>query len=128
MVISQARSLRKNTGGRYQKFRNKKQFETGSLPALPKPGKTQLKIIRGTSGNKKFRLLHAEFANVIDPKTKKAMKLKIDHVTDNAANRYYVRRNILTKGAIIQTEKGKAKITSRPGQDGTINAVLVTEK
>ena len=36
-----------------------------------------------------------------------------------------VRRNILTKGAIIETDAGKAKITNRPGQEGTVNAVLV---
>ncbi|RLF79472.1 30S ribosomal protein S8e, partial [Thermococci archaeon] len=43
------------------------------------------------------------------------------------ANRQYVRRNIITKGAIIQTEIGKAIVTSRPGQDGVVNAVLIKE-
>ena len=43
---------------------------------------------------------------------------------ENPANPNYVRRNLLTKGAIIKTELGNARILSRPGQDGTINAVL----
>ena len=46
-------------------------------------------------------------------------------VTENPANKNYVRRNYLTKGAVVTTELGKAKITNRPGQDGCINAVLV---
>ncbi|MBW3022802.1 30S ribosomal protein S8e, partial [Candidatus Woesearchaeota archaeon] len=52
-------------------------------------------------------------------------KAKIKTVADSPANKHYVRRNIITKGAIVETDKGKAKITSRPGQDGTVNAVLI---
>ena len=36
------------------------------------------------------------------------------------ANRHYVRRNILTKGTVITTDKGNAVITSRPGQEARI--------
>jgi small subunit ribosomal protein S8e len=46
-------------------------------------------------------------------------------VVENPANPHYVRRNILTKGAIVETEFGKARIISRPGQHGVINGVLV---
>jgi len=46
-------------------------------------------------------------------------------VLENPANRHFVRRNILTKGTIIETVKGKAKITGRPGQEGMVNAVLI---
>ena len=52
-------------------------------------------------------------------------KTEIISVVENPANIHYVRRNIMTKGAIIETELGKAKITSRPGQTGTINAILI---
>jgi len=34
----------------------------------------------------------------------------------------------MTKGSVIDTEFGKAVITSRPGQDGVVNAVIVQEK
>ena len=46
-------------------------------------------------------------------------------VVENKANKDFVRMNILTKGAIIETDLGKAKITSRPGQSGSINAILI---
>jgi small subunit ribosomal protein S8e len=32
---------------------------------------------------------------------------------------------VLTKGAIIDTELGQARVISRPAQDGIINAVLM---
>ncbi|HNJ81368.1 MAG TPA: 30S ribosomal protein S8e, partial [Methanoregulaceae archaeon] len=32
---------------------------------------------------------------------------------------------LLTKGAVIRTEMGRARIISRPGQDGVINAILL---
>ena len=50
---------------------------------------------------------------------------KIETVKDNKANLHYMRRNILTKGAVIKTELGDARITNRPGQDGVINAILL---
>jgi len=34
---------------------------------------------------------------------------------------------LLTKGALIETEIGLARVTSRPGQDGVVNAVRVEE-
>jgi small subunit ribosomal protein S8e len=65
-------------------------------------------------------------AYVVDPKTGKTTQTEILSVIDNAANINYIRRNIINKGAIIDTKMGKARITSRPGQSGTINAVLLT--
>ena len=46
-------------------------------------------------------------------------------VIENSANPNYVRRNIITKGAIVETPEGNAKVTSRPGQDGVINGILI---
>jgi len=63
--------------------------------------------------------------NVYDPKTKKYSKVEIKTVVENPANRHYVRRNILTKGTIVDTSLGKAKITSRPGQEAVLNGILV---
>jgi len=34
----------------------------------------------------------------------------------------------MTRGAVIKTELGNARITSRPGQEKMVNAVLVGEK
>ncbi|HJK02918.1 MAG TPA: 30S ribosomal protein S8e, partial [Methanocorpusculum sp.] len=75
--------------------------------------------------NTKVRALRCEYANVSDKKTGKVQKVKINSVAENAANPNYVRRNLMTKGAIIATDLGKARIVSRPGQDGVINAVLL---
>jgi small subunit ribosomal protein S8e len=46
-------------------------------------------------------------------------------VTKNPANKDYERRGVITKGAVLETEIGLAKVLSRPGQDGVINAVLI---
>jgi len=47
------------------------------------------------------------------------------NVTENFANPNLVRRNILTKGTVVETKLGKVKITSRPGQEGTVNGKLL---
>jgi small subunit ribosomal protein S8e len=75
-------------------------------------------------GSHKVKLLQEKIANVTDPSTGKTSAVTIENVTDNEANEHYVRRNILTKGSIIKTELGDARITSRPGQDGVVNAIL----
>ncbi len=125
MAIFQFRSKRKNSGGRYRAIRKSKLREQGSLPAYTKPGKTKTRRVRVRGKNYKTKVLVGEFANVYDPKTKKNYKVKIETIVDNPANRHFIRRNIMTKSAIIKTEKGNARITSRPGQHGSINAVLI---
>ena len=127
MAISQHRSLRKPSGGRYKKgYRKKKMYELGRDPALTRLDKKRVSNIRTLGNHRKIRLLSIDTANLFDPKTKKYEKAKIKSVIENPANRQFVRRNIMTKGTVIDTEKGKAKITSRPGQDGAINAVLIS--
>jgi len=125
MAIIQARSKRKPSGARYTSTLSKRKHLIGRLPSMTKIGETKQKSVRTKGGAQKDRLLAVNVANVINPTTKKVSKTKITDVLENRANRYYVRRDIITKGTIIETEKGKAKVTSRPGQDGTINAVLL---
>lgn len=72
-------------------------------------------------------LLTAEYANVLNPADKKMKKVKIVAVNENPANPNYVQRNIITKGAIIQTDAGLARVVSRPSQDGVINAILLSK-
>ena len=55
----------------------------------------------------------------------KTSMASITNVVENPSNPNFVRRNILTKSAIIETDKGLVRITSRPGQDGVINGVLI---
>ena len=124
-MISQHRAKRKASGGRYRSHLSKKLHNLGRLPTLTKLGQHKLKVMRVRGAHQKVRVLVAEFANVLIPKDKTYKKVKIKTVTENTANRHYVRRNIVTMGAVVDTELGKAKITSRPGQDGTVNAVLL---
>lgn len=126
MAISQARSKRKQTGALYKDYRKKKKHELGRLPALTRVEKKRTSNIRLRGGDRKVRLLSIDVANLLDPKTKKYEKVKIKTILENPANRHFVRRNIMTKGAVIETEKGKAKVTSRPGQDGAVNAILIS--
>ena len=127
MAISQLKSLRKPSGGKYkQQGRKKKTYELGREPAFTKLEKRRAANIRTKSNNKKVRLFSTDTANLYDPKAKKYEQVKIKAVSENPANRHFVRRNIMTKGTVVETEKGKARITSRPGQDGAVNAVLIS--
>ncbi|MBS3126124.1 30S ribosomal protein S8e [Candidatus Woesearchaeota archaeon] len=127
MAISQRRARRKPSGGRYKTIgRKEKHYELGRLPAYTGIGKTRKMQIRGRSDNRKVRLLAAEKANVFNPSTKKYEQLTIKTVKQNPANRHFVRRNIITKGTVVETEKGLARVTSRPGQSGAVNAVLIS--
>ena len=56
---------------------------------------------------------------------KKYEKVKIKSVLENPANRHFIRMNIITKGCVVDTEKGKVKILSRPGQEGNLNGIFV---
>ncbi|MEM3154972.1 MAG: 30S ribosomal protein S8e [Candidatus Woesearchaeota archaeon] len=125
VIIQRGRVGRKPTGGMYNKFRDKRKYEMGRQPALTKIGKQQVKVIKTKGNSRKMKVLVAQVANVLDPKTRKFVKAAIKTVEECPANRHFVRRNILVKGAVINTEAGKAKVTSRPGQDGTVNAVLI---
>ncbi len=121
----QGKSIRKPTGGRLVPARGKRKYELGREPAETLIGETRIKKIRARGGNIKLRLLRADMANVSDPLTGESKLVKIETVVENPANRHYVRRNIITKGAIIRTEIGEARVMSRPGQDGVVNAVLL---
>lgn len=123
MAIWQGQSVRKPTGGRRRPNMGKKKREIGSEIVLTELGEDRHVIQRTRGGNEKTRVYRANAANVTDPKSGKTTRADIKGVTENPANIHYVRRNILTKGAVIETSAGKARITSRPGQDGCVNAV-----
>lgn len=127
MVLTQAKSKRKPSSSRYNSARRKRCFEAGRRPVLPKLGEKKAKTVRTLGGASKICCFSNNMVNVYDKKAKKAKNLKILAVIDNPANMHYVRRNILTKGTIVKTELGNARITSKPGQEGCINAVLLSE-
>ncbi len=116
---------RKRTGGKSHPHRGKQAYEMGSDPARTTLGEPRVVVKRGRGGALKLKALNAKLVNVTDPASGKSQKVEIKAVTKNPANIDYERRGVITKGAIIDTQLGKARVTSRPGQDGVINAVLV---
>ena len=116
---------RKVTGGRRRPYRGRRKYEKDGYPAEPTIGPRRIELKRVRGGNYKAVLKQDEYANVTDKSTGETKKVRIIRVLKNRADRDYERRGVLTKGAIIETEIGKAVITSRPSQDGVINAVLI---
>ena len=119
---------RKLTGGKKRAYRVKKKYEGGGYPAETILGNPKRKSTRGYGGNSKVKVLSDKFASITDPKTGTTQKAQITRVVRNGANVDYNRRGVITKGAEIETPLGLAKVTSRPGNDGVINAVLIAGK
>ena len=118
-------SRRKPSGGRKVRARGKRSTEISTEKQLALIGESKKKIYRRTGGNTLVRVLAADKVSINDPKTGKTSLGTIENVVDNESDPNYVRRNVLVKGAIIETDKGRVKITSRPGKDGVINGVLI---
>lgn len=123
----QGKSRRKYTGGRRIASKGKRKFELGREAAEPHLDETRRKNVDTLGGNRKVRLLRCNMANVTDPSNNSTRQVSIETVVDNNSNKHYIRRNILSLGGIVRTEMGNARITSRPGQDGVVNAVLIKE-
>ncbi len=130
------KARRKPSGGirTAKRRRDKRLTEKGGLPTHTAIAEEEERrtVVKGRGSTHKVKERRAKFASVSTPKSKKAEKAEILSVEENDANRLFVRRNIITKGAVIKVKLGgkeeKAKVTSRPGQQGQIQAVLVEEK
>lgn len=123
----QGKSKRKFTGGRRIASKGKRKSELGREAAEPHVDETRRKNVDTLGGNRKVRLLRCNMVNVTDPSNNTIRQVSIETVVDNESNKHYIRRNILSRGGIIRTEIGNARITSRPGQDGVVNALLIKE-
>ncbi|HJX02851.1 MAG TPA: 30S ribosomal protein S8e [Candidatus Bathyarchaeia archaeon] len=119
---------KKPSGGRRISYRKKRRFELGSFPAETTLGETKRKTARGEGGTQKLKILSDKQVCVTDPKTGKTTKVEITRVAKNPANIDYNRRGVITKGAVVETSMGLARITSRPGQHGMLNAILIGEE
>jgi len=119
----QGRSTRKRTGGRLKHFNKKKRHQLGREPAETTVGETRLQYIDSRGNDEKLRALSTNVAQL--SKDGETTEVEIENVVENPSNVNYARRNILTKGAIIETSEGKARVTSRPGQTGQVNAVAI---
>jgi small subunit ribosomal protein S8e len=124
MPVTQYRGKRKPSGGRLKTYRMKRVYEIAKRPTHTTVGATKRKQERVRTGIVKTRLLKVDVANVVN-KEGKCQKTKIKSVVENTADPQLVRRNVLNKGAVIDTELGKARVTNRPGQEGAVNAKLI---
>ncbi len=116
------------TGKEIKLARKKRKRELGRYPVHTKIGPQKIKLERVKGGGIKVKALSVEFANVLDKKTNTVKKVRILGVEENPANPHFVRHGIITKGCIIRTEMGLAKVTSRPSQHGVVNAILIEPK
>lgn len=124
MALWQGRSKRKTSGGRYHAAKSKRGREIGRDALYTRVDKEQKARTRRGRGAKIIRSLQtASFANISEGK--KTRKVKVTEVVENAASRHFVRQKVITKGAIVKTEAGLARVTSRPTKDGVVNAVLL---
>jgi small subunit ribosomal protein S8e len=116
---------RKPSGGRRIASRSRRSFEIDRYPNEASLGPTTT-VARRTRGNDiKASLKTAETVNVTNPASRRTTKLLIKNVIKNPANKDYERRGVISKGALLETDQGTARVVSRPGQDGSVNAVLV---
>jgi len=124
------KSKKKISGGHRNSINRstKKLAWKGGDPAKTKVSEEDFRKPRKTRGKtKKIMLEEAKTASISDGK--KCFKARITNVLKNPADKHYERRNIITKGAIIEidinNETKKAVVTARPGQCGTVSAKLI---
>jgi small subunit ribosomal protein S8e len=122
-----AKSLEKESGGVRPRHHKKKKSEIGRLPSMTNIAPERKASIRIRGARQKMRLYSTNTANVLDPRTLKVKKAKILDIIENKAHHQFAKLKIITKGAVIKTDAGNARVTSRPGQCGVVEAVLVSK-
>jgi small subunit ribosomal protein S8e len=125
MGVWHRRSNRTETGARIRKARSKRKHQMGRTPTETLMGETRKITIDSRSAHKKTPALKIQYVNITDPAKNETYRAEIQDVEKNEANMDYQRRKVITRGTIIKTSKGRAKVTSRPGQDGILNAILI---
>jgi small subunit ribosomal protein S8e len=122
-------SLKSNTKGSGNgrerlKSRDKRRSEIGNYFSATRVAAENYNApMRRRGGKNAVKLSHVAFANVLTKDGYK--KARIKSVLESRDNRNFARQAIITKGAIIETELGKAVVLNRPGREGSINARLV---
>jgi small subunit ribosomal protein S8e len=126
MGVWHGKTGRRVTGARVKKSRGKKKYEMGHSPTETVIGEVKRRTVNSKGiHHKKRPALRVKDVNVTDTKKNQTFRVEIQEVEKNPANLDYQRRKVITRGTIIKTAKGRAKVTSRPGQDGIMNAVLI---
>jgi small subunit ribosomal protein S8e len=125
MGIWHRRSTRTSTGARLRQLRSKRKHQMGRDPTETLMGGPKRITIDSRRKAKKTPALRLTQVNVTDPAKNVTSRAELQDVEKNPANMDYQRRKVITRGTIIKTSKGRARVTSRPGQDGILNAVLI---
>ena len=114
----------KITGGRRHPLRVRRKYETDRYPNEPLIGQAVNVTRKARGKNQKTALKTIDFVNLAIPNSK-VKRSKIVRVLENPTNSDYQRRGVITKGAILETEDGKCKVVSKPGQHGAVNAIII---
>ena len=118
---------RKHTGGLIKHTRSRRSDEKDSFSVDTLLGDHSIRVKNSRGGNVKISLVSDNFVNVIDKSNNSIKKVAITRVLKNPSNRDYERRGVITRGAILDTELGKVRVLSRPGQSGIIDGILISE-
>jgi len=111
------------TGGRRRSFMDKRIAQMGGVFTATKVADKDVKeTTRKRGGHLRIKLKKAAMVSVVAKD--KMKKVKIVRVLESP-NPEYVRMNIITRGAVLETELGKVRVTNRVGQDGVVNGVLI---
>ena len=114
----------KITGGLRHPLKTRQKFQIDRYPNEALMGEQETATRKTRGNNRKTALKTVNHVNLVLPNAK-IKRSKIVRVLENQTNNDYQRRGVITKGAILETEDGKCKVVSRPGQNGVINAILV---
>ena len=114
----------KITGGRRRPLRTRRKYELDRYGVETLTGTHLIVTRRVRGGHTKSSLKTTDFVNLSIPGSK-VKRAKILKVLENPANSDYQRRGVICRGAILETEDGKCKVVSRPGQDAAVNAILI---
>ena len=118
---------RKPTGGLIKHTRSRRSDEKDSFSVDTLLGDHSIRVKNSRGGNVKISLVSDNSVNVIDKSNNSIKKVTINRVLKNPSNRDYERRGVITRGAILDTELGKVRVLSRPGQSGIIDGILINE-
>lgn len=114
--------------GKITPHRKKRKYNLGGQAAETTIGTEKKRAVRMKGGATKVKLILSEYVNaIVDGKN---VKCRIIDLVKNPANKDFTRRRIITKGAVLKvsTPEGreiKVRVTSRPGQEGVLNAVSI---
>ncbi|MEM4481825.1 MAG: 30S ribosomal protein S8e [Desulfurococcaceae archaeon] len=127
MSYYQGNDLKKPSGGKKHEHRGKRKYELGSPPTKTSlAAKEERETIRAYGGNIKVRLKASSYINVaIGGEIKRTKLLDVVETPENPQNSKF---KIISRGSVVKTELGLVKITSRPGQHGVLNGILIQQK